>query len=489
MSTERKDSTESNNTSNQYLIERYFGEGALLSEDGKKLRCRFEAGQLEDGLNYLICNCLISEMNLNDYFPNINFENCPPPFIKSYIGMNLWTEHGQFFFLRFKSFEGVTFDDFKITGNLGGYFSVYDDSLLDNTQQVKVAYYIEELSIKANVKGNLQFLTFGVTNFEFYGNESHGDVLSLDIKGVKSLIIMKKGERQDEQHFWERFKGIRVTCEVIVEIEEETKIVEVIDMVYDLCDLMSIASGSRIQWIYCYGFDTEGKILLRIHRSSITRPYQPMQLIRNNYLWMKKFLEDSYVVFTENQNLLSQNRYIINIYLESKAENDLVEQRGIKLVIAIETFKELYLNINPEREYIINENKFEKMKPDLQDELKIFFKQSIDSKSRGLIYKNISGLNRTPFQDILSDFCEFIGLEVNDLQSIVASRNSLVHTGKFFCQLSRDKKKNIKKYPQFQNPYGEYSYVMNFADKCILKMLRYKGNYINQFKLEEEELL
>lgn len=510
MFTDRKDSSENCNTYYRSFIERYLGDGVLISGDGTKLPCKFEAGQLEDGLNFLVCDCSIFDLSLKEYFPDSNFEHCSPHDIKNCMGWHLWATQYKLF-QQFKNFEGVTsdgFGEFKITGKVGDYFSIYNDSLRDSTERVKVAYYVKEFSINENMEEDLQFMTFGVTNFEFDGNESQGNVLSLNIKGAKRLIIRKKGERQDALHFWERFKGIRVTCEVIVEIDKETQIEEIKDMVNDLCDLMSIACGTRIQWIYCYGYNTEGKIVSQFHRSSITRPYQPMQLIRNDHMWLKKYLEDSYVVFIEKQNLLKQNRYLIDKYLEAKAQNDRLEQRGIKLAGIIEMFKELSIRLNlPTEETIIREDCFEASKSDIIKALIKAIEQSVNQQyaeeskenrrkiiqaNKEKMFAKIPDLNsRSSFKQILQAFCKHINLQVSesDLQTIVASRNKLIHEGRFICQTYEDKNKLAQKYPYFKDPWSEYSYSMNFVDKCILKLLGYKGRYINQSNFKEEELL
>jgi hypothetical protein len=510
MLTDRKGSSESCNTNNKGFIETYMGEGVLISEYGTKLPCKFEAGQLEDGRNVLVCDCSIFDLSLKEYFPDSNFENCSPHDIKICMAWHLWATQYKLF-RQFKNFEGITsdgFGEFKITGKVGDYFSIYNDSLRDSSEQVKVAYYVKEFSINENTEENLQFMTFGVTNFDFEGNESQGNVLSLNIKGAKRLIIRKKGEHQDALNFWERFKGIRVTCEVIVEIDKEIQIEEIKDMVNDLCDLMSIACGTRVLWIYCYGYNTEGKIVSRFHRSSITRPYQPMQLIRKDYIRLKKFLEDSYAVFIEKQNLLKQNRYIINKYLEAKAQNDLLEQRGIKLVGIIEMFKEFSIRLNlPTEETIIIEDCFEDKRLDIENALIEAIKQSVNQQygeeseesrrkiiqeNKGKMFAKIPDLNtRRPLKKALQSFCEHIKIQVaqDDLKSIVASRNKLIHEGKFICQTYKDKNKLTQKYPNFKDPWSEYSYSMNFADKCFLRMLGYKGYYINQINFEEEELL
>ena len=124
----------------------------------------------------------------------ISRSSCEVLKIKYCMGWSLGATQGKIF-QQFKSFEGVTSDEFgdlKITGKVGDYYSIYYDSLCDSTTQVKVAYYINEFSINAIEEENMQFVTFGVTNFEFTGNMSHGNALSLDIKvGLTHLKCRK----------------------------------------------------------------------------------------------------------------------------------------------------------------------------------------------------------------------------------------------------------------------------------------------------------
>ena len=131
MLTDRKDSSESYITNNKGFIERYMGKGVLISEYGTKLPCKFEAGQLEDGRNVLVCDFSIFDLSHKEYFPNSNFENCSPSKIKYCMGWSLGATQGKIF-QQFKSFEGVTSDEFgdlKITGKVGDYYSIYYDSL------------------------------------------------------------------------------------------------------------------------------------------------------------------------------------------------------------------------------------------------------------------------------------------------------------------------------------------------------------------------
>ena len=57
---------------------------------------------------------------------------------------------------------------------------------------------------------------------------------------------------------------------------------------------------------------------------------------------------------------------------------------------------------------------------------------------------------------------------------------------------SKNKYKDIEKYPQFKDPIYEYFFLVNFIDKCFLKLLCYKGLYLNWKNIDEineEELM
>lgn len=470
------------------FIKKYSGDkGVLKSIDGTELPCKFETWQLENGNIILICDCSVSDLNIPKYFPEFNYENFSPFDLKVDLSWSIYLN--EFNLLnKFNSFNGTTFDGFNITGKIRRFVNADYESLCDHTSRVKFEYSIKELDINAEVKGKLRFMTFGVTNFKFTGNESQGEILSLDMIETKRVTIKKIEKYKDALHFLKSTKGICITCEVMIEIDNETEIEKSIDIVSDLCDLMSIACGTKIQWIYFNICNTEGNVVSQKHGSRVTKPYLPLEIIDEKPLTMKNFLDTSYAFFVDNPERLKNNKYIMNTYLDSKAQNDYLEQRGIKLVVVTELFKELLLKIKPESKYIVEEVRFKKLKSKIKEALKPVFEQhNIDSNSRWKLYQNISGINRTPFKEILSEFCEHINLEVDDLQPIIDSRDSLVHTGKFLSQREID-----KKYSQFQTPVSEYFYLLSFVDKCFLKLLGYRGLYydwsnINEVKEKELE--
>jgi hypothetical protein len=166
--------------------------------------------------------------------------------------------------------------------------------------------------------------------------------------------------------------------------------------------------------------------------------------------------------------------------------------------------------LNDTKPYLIDKKYFKEAKSAIDQPLIEAIKQSIDqeckeksekdieehiTKLKEEILEQVSGINYPSFKKILRSLCEYIDLQVNedDLQSVVYSRNRLIHEGKFYCNSDKikDKYKDKEKYPQFQDSKHEYFFLINFLDKCFLKLLCYKGLYINwrnPYEIKEEEL-
>ena len=455
-------------------------EGFLKTEDGKELPCKFEAGQFEDGEITLVCD--FSEFDLQKCFPMFrNFEKSSVSKVKN--NKSSYLSLLDIFLGKFISFNGVSSDKLmNLSGGINFLSEIDNNSIEDhNSERIKIACSMIELTAKTNTNENLQYAEFGITNFKF-GDESD-KTLSLDIKGVKELIIKKNDNYGDALNFLRCSKGIRVTCNVKVKIDNKTEMKDLEEIICDLCDVMSIALGTRVQWIYYFACNLEGKIVSWNHLPKITKPCYFTEIIYHRDL--KNFLESSYEALAEKSNLLRYGeeaaKPLINAYLDAKAENDYLEGRGIKLAVVTEMLKNSLLESEPELEYIINEDDFKELQPTLKTAFKGVFKQSTDPNSRCKFYNNIEGINRTPFKEILHRLCKKINLQVTDdyLQSVVDSRNKLIHEGKFLCESDSKKKKytNIKEYTQFKDPEHEYYFLMNFVDQCFLKLLHYKGHY------------
>ncbi len=62
---------------------------------------------------------------------------------------------------------------------------------------------------------------FGITNFEFTGNECNGKILTLNLKGSARISILKLEAYEKIMKWIKALKSIDVTCEVIFNLYEE----------------------------------------------------------------------------------------------------------------------------------------------------------------------------------------------------------------------------------------------------------------------------
>lgn len=490
----------------------YTGEDGLLkTEDGTELLCKFEAGQLDNGKIILSCNCSIYNLNILGHSPELNLCNSSPSESKFLLAWSMLPPSDIVQQLeKTKSFHGTTSDGFNIIGKISRYITIDNDSLHDPTSEVKLKFSMNELTIYSDVNEEIHSVIFGITNFMFSSS-----ALILDIDG-KMLKITKIDRYKDALNFVKTCRGICVTCELRVEINSEVDIENAKAIVTDLCDIMSIALGTRVQWIYYYACNPEGEKILWYHGSRVAKPYFPNKVINcNDRKIITSFIESSYKALANKPNILKScegtAKPLINAYLDAKAENDYLEGRGIKLVVVMEMLKDSFIRSKSVTQSIINEGCFNSNKLAIKNIVYEAIQQSVKKEyeekseqeklkiikeTRDIMFAKISELNRVSFKEILRNFCDAINLQISpdDLQSIVDSRNKLIHEGKFLCQSDNAKKKykNIEKYPQFKDPVHEYFLLVNFIDKCFLKMLCYKGFYLNWKKIDEineEELL
>lgn len=496
----------------QNFVKKYSGEkGLLKTEDGTELLCKFEVGQLNNGKIVLSCSCSIYNLDILGNSTELNLRNVPPSETKFLLAWSMLHPSDIVQQLeKTKSFYGITSDGFNITGKISRYVTIDNDSLQDPTSEVKLKFSINELTIYSDVNEDIHYVIFGIANFMFGGS-----VLILDIDG-KRLKITKVNRYKDALNFVKTCRGICVTCEVKVEINKEVNIENVKTIVTDLCDIMSIALGTRVQWIYYYACNLEGKNISWYHESRVAKPYFPNKIIDcNDRKVITSFIESSYTALANKTNMLRScegaAKPLINAYLDAKAENDYLEGRGIKLVVVMEMLKDSLLRSKSLPQNIIKDEYFKNAKSLFKDKLTQAIEKSVDQEYKEKseqerdtlkkeikekMFAKISDINRISFKEILQSLCDDINLQVNQdyLQSVVDSRNKLIHEGKFLCKSSKikDKYKDIEKYPQFQDPEHEYFFLMNFIDKCFLKLLHYKGSYFNWrniTEIKEEELM
>jgi hypothetical protein len=444
----------------------YDGEnGVLKLKDGRNLKCKFVVGQLSNGDVILLCEFC---------------KNSTPDF-STIIQANI--------------FEGTSSEGYEIRGevNIEKY---YLPEVQKDRSGVWAAFILDKLSVK--ISNNKPYTVhFGITNFKFCGTTpeklssqySHLIIpLNLKYKEKENeLIIRPICNYKKKIEILSTLKGIDVTCEAIIEITKEEDIHKLEEVVEDLCYLLSIARGSKINWIYCDKYDNNGGYVERTHHSRITKSFVPLHIIDsgiNGREETKEFIEKSYPVYMEKRDSYKLKDRTIDAYLDAKSETDYLQMRGIKLAVTMEILKYVFseLSNSPVEEYIINEEDFDEHIKNIKNSINSYLKENkINSVYRNAICSDgkIKGLNRRSFSYIIKRLCKEINLQVDsvDIKKFVVFRNKLIHTGDFYYNVANpSEKEKLKPLPSASH---EYSFIINFLDKIFLKLLGYSGMYID----------
>jgi len=444
----------------------YHGKGVITLEDGKKFDCLFETGQLTNGQILLLC----------DFLP-------PLPTHLS---------------IRATKFEGTTSEGFRIYASNRMLETCYLPNIPnERSSGFWAAFHINELSVYMAEAKHASCLHFGITNFDFIGTEPTPAAdnwfyltlpldLQTDSRSIRLLIkpLDLYGKIMDRVR---TLKGVDVSCEIIAEVPADGDVAMVTEVVDDLCYILSVARGTKIQWVYCDSYNGSGKLLSRNLYSRITKPHCPLQIIHplaGGGKETKAFIEQAYPAYVNKRKHYKLDKGTIDAYLDAKAEADYLEMRGIKLAVAMEILKSVFIELPNAlmKGYIIEEEKFKELSPRFCKAIDEFLQtEKIDRDYRKAMCndKKVLELNRRSFAYFLKKLCRHIDLRINedDVRLFVQCRNKLVHYGRFYCAMATPEERN--ECNPLPSKSHEYYFLVNFLDKVFLKLLAYSGPYVD----------
>lgn len=424
-------------------LETYRGKGILTLSTEQQVKCRFVASQSENGKVILLCE---SEEVLWDVV----------------IGES-----------ETSSFSGLTHDglDFETLLN------IYETSYLPTTRPVKGTCLALKANLRVSRSSELSCSrrTFILVNlagishslsFLFFGRR-------IAIKGIDESLM--------------NLKRLSATRDVLptadLELEASSSLNSDIELVNEVCYFLSIAVGTKVQWITQTDWISSNDWIARSHYGlHVTKGYIPLPLIdlRGGSKLLENFLE-----VVGNKGRFSKNKLVflpqsvIDTCLDAKAEGDYLQPRALKLVIAVEMLKaefQLDRDISP---LGIPEIEYDHLRKLIKDAVRGAIKNKTTSTQRSIIYSNLGGLNRTTFKDQLRELLAALDLDYcdDDLKRFVASRNMLVHEVRFYCEKASNQGKDS--ILPFDSPTKEWFWLLHFVDRIILKASGYSGPYLN----------
>jgi hypothetical protein len=410
----------------------YQGEGSITLHDQRKFPCTFEVGQLKKGNIFFHCDA--SELDA--------------PAVTS-----LWNTRS------IDRFEGTSKEGFHLTSTRN----------IISTNLSPLTFIAQDLYVEMSKDAPSDSIRFGITNFVLSTS------FSLRVEHESKLISIQFQPISRHEDIIERMRNLKitdVTCEIIIslsEIENEDEANQIVD---NLCYLLSVAKGTKIQWIYRALYNEAGACISKTHASRITKVYG-VNLLMQNDRDVEAFLEITYSGYVANRERYKLDTGTIDAYLDAKAESDFLQVRGIKLAVTMEIIKEVFTGLAEDPvQALINKPKiFEKLKKKLFDAIMFTFTAENIEIERDVVREKLPDLNRKAFRGILNDIFKRINLQIadEDMDYLIKCRNQLVHTGRFLCE--KDKT------PTQEEMVQEYSFLVHIVDSVYLKLLGYHGEY------------
>lgn len=418
----------------------YTGSGTLTYSGAGAVPCSFCTFQLNDGHVVLLCEAdgAVSSFELL-FTPT-----------EAFIGH---TEEGQVV-----TASGLTETNYLPEvprENLGSYF----------------AYRVRKLAVETPSDETTSVSRFAVTNVI---------LLNRELRIEHPLGRAELRRIAEYEAVVKRMRTVKST-DVTAELKFEGNKTEVFESIADdVCYLLSLARGTKIQWICRDDCAPSGNTIRRFHFSRVTKPYCPLAVIDPREVKdTPDFLSDTMATYVARREKWGLSRGLIDAFLDAKAENDYLETRAAKLAIAMEMLKASFLESSKYADVVKSKHEFRRLIPLIKEALKKALSDRLKAEERAVLYRNIEELNRVPFKDLLEALCSHLEISVSDedLQLFVRCRNSLVHTGRFYSMMADGNERAAVK--PHRNPSEEYFWLVHFLDRLFLRLVGYRGPYVD----------
>jgi len=414
----------------------YKGSGILHFANGSELGCTFDLVQVSDGGLYALCSS--TELDLEAGLQGNMMTKLEG---KAEDGRKLVLQHPMLLHGSVGQSDGSVFTHLTIYGEQA--------TVGDPTLPRKTASHVK----------------FGLTNLAFHA----GVAFALD--GI-NIAIRPTNTYRDVMRELRARPGVDVTCEVIAEAQSIGDCENIITVVNDLCTLLTLARGCRVDWLYYDVSSPEDDLLVSYHRSAITKPFGNLGLIPTRPPGDTiDFINQTY------PNLRAQEQHwelrkAIDAYTDAKLANDYLEFRGLKLAVTVEHLKGRYLSQN-NKVHILQPALFDEVTESLINTVRCWLLSvfpEVETDKLDMMANHTRGLNWYPFRRAISDLCNSLGLTINsrDRGQFCNTRNELVH------RMAYD--------PGHGAAWDQYTFMMTFVGKLLLAILGYEGYYYDRTK-------
>jgi len=400
--------------------------------------------------------------------------------------------------IHLESFEGDTDEGLQLA--TGGRLLIESSSLRWRSQQgasLQTLVLPDSIVVDSRpLPVDLVNVSYGLVNFTFSGtegaawDESHG-VLSIplalpDSDHVLAARLVRRPDYDTQQSILRAVHGVVPTAELRLKLNSGSPLVCADGLATDLCRVLSVANGTRVQWIYRKLADDSLQVSSTQHVSRTTAYYSAAQLIgseTDDGPIMQRYIETALPAFITRRSSYGLEGGILDAYLDAKAESDFLAMKALKLVITMEMLAHAHLRATSAEgfEMILSPEELVACQAVLKTAVKDSLRSHGVKKTHAeRIAGRVGELNRRPFEDILERLFSGVGLEVSreDRKVFASCRNSLVHDGQFWSSsMPRDRACPFA--TGWQGNMQEYFFLESLVDRVILRILGYDGPYLD----------
>lgn len=391
------------------VIRTYRGKGKLRRTNGDEFPCYITIQQIETGLIYITCK----------FAPKVAQDAATIQFIMDSSRQDVELIYG-------KTRDGM---DFETRGKL---FIAHSKVTVFANRPATITLLTQEANLWKENKCHSKCYRFSVVNFEFTGNHPAKRIIqdgpkqverfyrNLELKIPWGMVLIDPVPHYDDViRRINAQKGVSVTCEVVAKPSASMEPAEVTSKLDELCLLLSLARGTKINWINAEVYTDGGHFHQVILKNSLTWPFSHLAMIdarnpEDTPLFIEKAYP-AYLAFRNNYNL----DVAIDLYLDAKRGTAYLETRALAAVALLDILGKLYQGSK-------NGTYLERMK------------------------KLVTSLK--------------LQVAEPELKKVKNTRNSLVHDGRF--------KKS-------EPATKQYFRLISIVDQVFLKLLNYDGYFIH----------
>lgn len=253
------------------------------------------------------------------------------------------------------------------------------------------------------------------------------------------------------------------------------------DVADAICTLLSVAGGTKVQWIKHEGPMSDG-VAATCHRSRVTKPYSSFAPIDiSTHADLEALLIECLPDFKRRATRFELLTGTVDALIDAKVETDYLESRALKLAVALERVKSVA--VPAEQGFVLDSDQWSGVVPELTRIVRqLLVDRQVDSQLIDQIAGpwKLNGLNRKSFGSQIKLLANELGLKVEyrDRSLFLACRNKLVHEGKFYCNAATQEER--KRTPPLSSTWEEYAFMVEVLDRIYLSMIGYTGDYLDR---------